>query len=884
MTKKRVAWIDMAKGIGILLVLINHAELNLGFVNRLGGMFYMPVFFVLAGFTFSIKEGESLGQFALKKARRLLIPYAAYNLFLFLFFFVKDHLLTGNIGWNSLMPLLGILYSRNCLYPAGAESNVQFMTVLNAPTWFLTCLFLVLLLYAGIQKVKEKNEKAGWCVLAACVLLAIVLHYVSPVLLPWSLECALYSTAFVELGTLAKKKQLPELMCRKWWMVVSAIVVFAALARVNGAVNMSVGDYGRSMLLYLIVGGLGSLLCMALCYALEKKNVICTAVGEHSLRILCLHLFVFMIVRTAAGFLPYVGTEGSFPEILMILASLVLLVPGCWKRKVSAVLWVLLFTWYLPLINKGIDVQDTCFYLANYRYVFSPSVKVNELYYLFGEVLGGVVYHLFPNSPLLALNWTCAAVYTGVALLIYYKMKPYMDGIVLQLCILAGSIFAITWVHCVNWNAWSVLFVTLGAWILLYGIQREKAKLIGISGFLLGLNAFVRMPNILFLSLVVVVFWYNWMKYQSLKTALKACLPMVAGGALAGVCGIAVSVGLLGLDKFVEDFMVLTVLGAEGDLHSITTGIYQFVIGLKDGMLVWIRYGAVLVGSALILGLFKKVWKKKLDSEIGMMIAAVAAAGLYGAFKGYGEDILRIQTFVAVAGIVLPAAAAWYYRKKDQAFSCLCLTAMIIEGFLTIGTDTATIFYRIYMGLPLAMTVCILTKWFGNRKEWMVLPAFALAFVLAGGIRYADTYIYHDGERESLTATVENPVFAGVYTTKERAECLNRLQEQLAPYEKYELITIGNFTAAQAMTDMQPFFRSSWPDLDYLVNSLFAETLEEKIGEGNYPVIVIATEEVNGPYWMPEKVEVLKELVSKEPYRKLYEDHLYSLYVPEIKQ
>ena len=81
---------------------------------------------------------------------------------------------------------------------------------------------------------------------------------------------------------------------------------------------------------------------------------------------------------------------------------------------------------------------------------------------------------------------------------------------------------------------------------------------------------------------------------------------------------------------------------------------------------------------------------------------------------------------------------------------------------------------------------------------------------------------------------------------------------------------------------MKPFFRSSWPDLDYLVDSLFEETLKEKLARGIYPVVIIATEEVNGPYWMPEKVEILEELVSGEPYRKLYGDHLYSLYVPEM--
>ncbi len=886
MEKRRIAWMDMAKGLGILMVLLNHAELNLGPINWLGGMFYMPVFFVLAGMTFSVRQEESLAQFALRKAKRLLVPYAFYNLFLFLFFFCKDSLLTRQVTAESFFPLAGILYSRNCLYPVSAKNNLQFMTILNAPTWFLTCLFLALVFFGCLWKLGERNKRAAWGTGLGLVLLSVALHYASPVLLPWSLDCALYALAFLGAGHYFRKYSVVERLYGKKGVLALLALLFVGLSWANGPVNMSVGHYGVSMLLYVLVGSLGSLLCMEACLWMERRGPkglvsLGTGAGSVTMRILCLHLFVFMAVKTGAAFLPYIGTEGPFVKILMILFAFLLLVPESLEKKAELLLWTLLFTWYLPIINKGIDVQDTCFYLANYRYVFTPSIKINELYYLFGEVLGGLVYHLFPGHALLALNWTCAAVYTGVALLLYGKLKDRMPRLLLLLCMLAGSVFSITWVHCVNWNAWSALFVTIGAWVLLYGIFKESGKLVGAAGFLLGLNAFVRMPNILFLSLVIVVFWHGLMR-GSWKKGLHRCIPMVAGGALAGVVGILISLGLLGADKFVEDFRVLTVLGSEGDLHSVTTGIYQFLVGLKDGLVVWFRYGLVLLAGIAALVAWKKVVKPGEKEERFLVFIGVFTAAALGFMRGWQEDILKIQVFTAVAGIFLPGFSAWYYRKRDLEFSCLCLTAMIIEGFLTIGTDTAVIYYRIYMGLPLAMTVCILVKWFQNRREWLAFPAFALAFVLAGGFHYADSYIYHDGPKEELTETVNHPVFTGVYTTRERADCLNRLQEQLAPYGEYELITIGNFTAAQAMTDMKPFFRSSWPDLDYLVDSLFEETLKEKLARGIYPVVIIATEEVNGPYWMPEKVEILEELVSGEPYRKLYGDHLYSLYVPEL--
>ena len=107
--KKRVLWLDMAKAAGILVVLLVHTGKSFGPVSFFGGMFYMPVFFVLAGMTFRWKPEERFLDFAKKKAKRLLVPYFGYNLFLFLFFFVKNDLLTGQVGKGSLFPLLGIL-------------------------------------------------------------------------------------------------------------------------------------------------------------------------------------------------------------------------------------------------------------------------------------------------------------------------------------------------------------------------------------------------------------------------------------------------------------------------------------------------------------------------------------------------------------------------------------------------------------------------------------------------------------------------------------------------------------------------------------------------------------------------------------------------------
>ena len=106
-TKHRENWLDIAKFFGIAMVVLNHMDLNVPVITFLGGMFYMPLFFVAAGYTYRNK-GEDFKAFALGKAKRLLIPYALCNVFLVAFFAVLNRQI-------SKPALLGIFYSRSML-------------------------------------------------------------------------------------------------------------------------------------------------------------------------------------------------------------------------------------------------------------------------------------------------------------------------------------------------------------------------------------------------------------------------------------------------------------------------------------------------------------------------------------------------------------------------------------------------------------------------------------------------------------------------------------------------------------------------------------------------------------------------------------------------
>ncbi|MGC6173999.1 acyltransferase family protein [Lacrimispora sp. 38-1] len=329
MEKKRIAWMDITKAIGMMIVLVNHAELDFGVINYFGGMFYMPIFFMLSGMTFTYHKDEKLWSYAGKKAKRLLLPYLFYNLFLFLFFFFKNNVLTGRITVDSFFPIIGIIYSRNSMFSGERTNNIYFMQNLNAPTWFLTCMFLTLIFFWWLIHWSKDDQKKIGIINGGFLILAISLHYLSPVLIPWSLDSALYAVSFVLFGRFAQRKNLVGWLYQRPHFIIAVISAFVGLSYLNGSVNMSVGNYGKSMILYLVVGALGSVLCMELAYFIEKKSkiltLIGTVVGKKTIQILCLHLFVFMLVKVGAEQISYLKNAEILIKLLMVIFSLLIL-------------------------------------------------------------------------------------------------------------------------------------------------------------------------------------------------------------------------------------------------------------------------------------------------------------------------------------------------------------------------------------------------------------------------------------------------------------------------------------------------------------------------------------------------------------------------------
>ncbi len=99
MNKRRLDYIDILKGIGILLVIFSHSGAeNETTMMYIGGVF-IPLFFVVSGYTYKNRETTFFSLLG-RRFHRLIVPYLFFSVLLLLLY--KRFSLTDVLGYSIL--------------------------------------------------------------------------------------------------------------------------------------------------------------------------------------------------------------------------------------------------------------------------------------------------------------------------------------------------------------------------------------------------------------------------------------------------------------------------------------------------------------------------------------------------------------------------------------------------------------------------------------------------------------------------------------------------------------------------------------------------------------------------------------------------------------
>lgn len=284
MATKRIGWVDAAKGIAIIAVIIYHTNCSPAIIHSLMGSFQIPLFFFLAGYTFHVR---SVGETARRSMPRLLIPWAVLSAY-------------GSMAYN----LAGMGYAAPDLVLTTFKAmllNVSYSVtgqLVVGASWFLLALFGARLMLAFVAGRLDGSGHPDLILLVASVAagaVSIALSLWSKVAIPLNLPAVLMGFAFMGCGHCARRMGLFDFEERSWGVSLRFVLALALWVACMPLSDMDLGyGYYRGLAVAAPLGALAAsvAICTA-CVEFERRvpalSHVLEAVGQRSMAIYCVH-------------------------------------------------------------------------------------------------------------------------------------------------------------------------------------------------------------------------------------------------------------------------------------------------------------------------------------------------------------------------------------------------------------------------------------------------------------------------------------------------------------------------------------------------------------------------------------------------------------------
>lgn len=358
--KKRIAWIDIARGIAIIAVIAGHSLGNY-WPDYLGNFlfaFHMPIFFVLSGYLYHTQSQKVLTK---KNFFNLLVPYlatVAIGLVLLTFYRVLPN--------SIIAPSRGDSYKQfllSALYAAGGTVSIPHTKIIIQPIgaiWFLVAMFIANQIFNLLMRTKIKLQFKAVIVI---ILTLVGIFSANLLFLPFSIQPALIAQFFLFTGYLLKKFQLLD---KVNWLV---LLVFAIIWLWDSSFNLFAfeGVTAKNIYLAVIVGALASIVVIKLSIYLDELTDkfnwhhlqrVLLFWGSQSLILLCFHLIDLDYVQL-------------WPQVINLFKGTNYLL-----AVVMGIIYRVLFVSVIAMVMPRIAFLRSCF--MHRKYPFKSQTKKRD--------------------------------------------------------------------------------------------------------------------------------------------------------------------------------------------------------------------------------------------------------------------------------------------------------------------------------------------------------------------------------------------------------------------------------------------------------------------------------------------------------------------------
>ena len=308
-------WVDSAKGIGIILVIMGHLlySSDIPWLNQIIYSFHMPLFFILSGY---VQKKEFKPGFIKNRAKRLLIPYIAFSIMGILYFGLR--LIHQGLSIPEILA--------DFLYVNGEVSN--------HPLWFLIVLFEISVIIRMMEYPRRSTTIQIILLLLFMLLGKLVYQYSQQLqfLRFFGLNRAIVCSGFYMAGVLIRKIRLN---LNPWVFIILSIILTilfgAGLNRKVSLYSFTLGSYW----LFLAASFSGSFLVMCICKTWLDRDCFLSRISKYAILFLGIQYFVIIPFRGKMDQLSLTKTGWYDVLMLVLCVAIIALLPVLyeWLKK-----------------------------------------------------------------------------------------------------------------------------------------------------------------------------------------------------------------------------------------------------------------------------------------------------------------------------------------------------------------------------------------------------------------------------------------------------------------------------------------------------------------------------------------------------------------------
>lgn len=305
--------IDVAKSVGMFLVIFGHTSKSLDYSNLLIYSFHMPLFFLLSGIFH--KQQISFYQLIKSKCRSLLLPYVFFSLFAY-FFYLLWVLIFGDIN----------AFDFNSIYKI-----IPFNTTISVALWFFISLFEVTIIY---YLLKRAIKNSG-VLLLITIAISVFSFCLSQLQLPYfynyfyifsSLSALFFYSLGLELVKNYRGKILPNAIVFKVIFLAVILLLFIWINTFSKGVDFLSNTFYSYFFVYIVTALIWIYGLWLVAVIVSNFKLICVFwvfVGKNSMGIFALHMvFLSEIARPLAKII--IRSEGTKEKFVVTILTLII--------------------------------------------------------------------------------------------------------------------------------------------------------------------------------------------------------------------------------------------------------------------------------------------------------------------------------------------------------------------------------------------------------------------------------------------------------------------------------------------------------------------------------------------------------------------------------